>query len=501
MTKVIGIDAYAVYVPRLYVDMANEWPVVRAPQMGEESPEKLRGKVISGVGVKKMAVPDGHEDSATMAAMAAKRLIDENGIDPSDIGILAIGTETTVDQSKSMAAYVLGMLEDHYGKSLPHVGTPQVQFACIGATYALEAAVNQFRAGENTRRYAIIIATDISKYPLRSAGEYTQGAGAVALLVCENPRLLELEPGVTGTVTRNERDFFRPNWSSTAVVDGKYSIDVYLDCIEGALSEYTSRRAAKRIAHDGHNGHNGRNGHDGRNGSNGAETTRSSIYGELDHLLFHVPFPRMAEYAAARVFSTLWESEPSLAGELHKVRASLENPDDRRELQRALMKSEAFRAEFSRRTEPSLELSREIGNVYSASLYLAFASLIEQAVKRGQELEGQRVLFCSYGSGASAKVFSGKVAPRWREVASRARFAEELRPVADGGRRVEIDVNEYERLHGHAEVERGHANGVAIIGPPRSVLPPRGEFVLARLGDAVTPKITDHGYRYYAFTG
>ncbi|WP_394839176.1 hypothetical protein LVJ94_20005 [Pendulispora rubella] len=477
MTKVIGIDAYAVHVPRLYVDMATEWPTVRAPQLGEESPEKLRGKVTTGIGVKKMAVPDGHEDAATMAAMAAKRLIDENGIDPSEIGTLAIGTETTVDQSKSMAAYVLGMLESHYGKKLPHVSTPQVQFACIGATYALEAAANQFRAGENTRRYAIVIATDISKYPLASAGECTQGAGAVALLVCENPRLLVLEAGVTGTATRDERDFFRPNWSSTAVVDGKYSIDVYLDCIESALSEYTARSAAKR---------NGR----------GA----SGLYGELDHLLFHVPFPRMAEYAAARVFATLWENEPEFQPVLRELRDSLEKPDDHRELQRRLMKTEAFKAEFDRRIAPSLELTREVGNVYSASLYLAFASLVEQAAKKGEELEGRRLLFCSYGSGASAKVFSGRIATRWREVAGRASYGEELRAVGDGGRRVEIAIAEYERLHAHVEVERHVSKEVAIVGPPRSVLPPQGEFVLARIGQTTSAKITDVGYRYYAFT-
>jgi hydroxymethylglutaryl-CoA synthase len=168
-----------------------------------------------------MAVPDAHEDCATMAAMAAKRAIDLAQIDPRDIDYIAIGTETTVDQSKSTAAYVLGMLERHYGVSMAEAGAPQFQFACIGATYALEAAASRLRAGDNTKPYSLVIASDVSKYPLCTAGEYTQGAGAVALVVSEDPRILAFERGLSATVTRDERDFFRPNWSGAAVVDGK----------------------------------------------------------------------------------------------------------------------------------------------------------------------------------------------------------------------------------------------------------------------------------------
>ena len=104
----VGIDAMAVHVPRLYMDLCGEWASVRAAELGEASVEQLVGKVKKGVGVAQMAIPDAHEDSATMAAMAAVRAIDNGGIDPREIGSIAVGTETTVDQSKSIAAYVLG---------------------------------------------------------------------------------------------------------------------------------------------------------------------------------------------------------------------------------------------------------------------------------------------------------------------------------------------------------------------------------------------------------
>ena len=37
---------------------------------------------------------------------------------------------------------------------------------------------------------AIVIVSDIAKYDIGSAGEYTQGAGAIAILIKDNPRLV-----------------------------------------------------------------------------------------------------------------------------------------------------------------------------------------------------------------------------------------------------------------------------------------------------------------------
>lgn len=536
--KGVGIDAIGVYIPRLYVDLTGEWARVRAPALAEGDVRKLVGKVTEGVGVRRMAVVDAHQDCATLAAMAAKRAIDAAGIDPTDIDYLAVGTETTVDQSKSTAAYVLGMLERHYGVSLAHVGTPQFQFACIGATYALEAAASRIRAGDNTKPYSLVIASDISKYPLATAGEYTQGAGAVAILVSENPRLVTLEQGLSGTVTRDERDFFRPNWSQEAVVDGKYSIDVYLDCVEAAFAAFARR--AERVVGGG----------------------ADRLYDGIDHFLFHVPFPRMAEYAAARVLTSLWFDSPrhrqQLAAEvplvltppnagtshvgstsaaqssgasagLHpdSLAARSSNSDVRawrKDVERAVSRSSVFRDAFARKVEPSLALSRDIGNIYSGSLYLSLASLIEQAGT--ESLAGRRIVFGSYGSGASAKVFSGLVAEGYESIAREIRVSEYLRPEAEGGVRVPLSVSEYERLHSLADSElecgeelaRKLTNGASLDASEvdglravwtkptwrvrsrgASVRPPKAEFALDHLGTSQSTQRTDLGYRYYVW--
>ncbi len=471
----VGIDALAVHVPRLYVDLCDEWARTRAPELGEPSVEHLVGKVTKGVGVREMAVPDAHEDSATLAAMAAVKAITHAGIDPRDVGTIAVGTETTVDQSKSMAAYVLGMIEQHFGVELRRVGAPQFQFACIGATYALESVVNAFRAGEATKPYSLVIATDVSKYPLRSAGEYTQGAGAVAMLVSEDPRLLALDPRVAGTITRDERDFFRPNGLSTAVVDGKYSIDVYLGAMAEATEMYLER-ARRELGRPG-----------------------ARIDELAEHLLFHVPFPRMSEYAALRVLGDGWRVAPSLRETLAAsapllLDPSLErDPKLRKEAEKELARTALFRACFDEKIEPTLALSRRVGNIYSGSMYLALASLLETAPSRAA-LSGTRAAFFAYGSGASARVFSGVFVDPERAYVPHV--AATLGPEASGGARVALDLATYERLHAGPEGDDGPAS---LSQPAPSVIPPRDEFALARVGTDSGPARTDLGYRYYAW--
>jgi hydroxymethylglutaryl-CoA synthase len=369
----------------------------------------------------------------------------------------------------------------------------------------LEAAVNRIRAGENRKPYALVIGTDISRYPLRSPGEYTQGAGAVAMLICEQPRLLIMEPGLMSAVTQDERDFFRPNWSATAVVDGKYSIGVYLDCIEAAWQGWLERYAAA---------------------ANGDAPQRPDHL--LDYLLFHVPFPRMAEYAAARILGNCWRGAAAHDGELlaslPALAAGVQDADERMRWDRQLAKTPLFQHTFARKVAPSLDFGRNVGNMYSGALYGALASLLDWANSTGTDLARRRLGFFSYGSGASAVVWSGIVAPTYRDVP--LNLQAELATAADGGRRRALSLAEYERLHTHRETEFDIAPGVhaklqrgeplsaadtqqlaTVLGnhqvriqqPDPSAVPPCNEFALTRLGTQRSPHMTDWGYRYYSW--
>ena len=72
----VGIDDMAIHFPRLYMDM-EDFAAMRGADYS---------KLNKGLGLAAMAIPDVHEDTATMGANAVCRLIDRNGLDPRDIG-------------------------------------------------------------------------------------------------------------------------------------------------------------------------------------------------------------------------------------------------------------------------------------------------------------------------------------------------------------------------------------------------------------------------------
>jgi hydroxymethylglutaryl-CoA synthase len=214
----VGIDDMALYVPKLYVDSKDF--------------AKARGidpyKLENGIGIKKMAIVDANQDPACMAANACLKLMQKNDLKPNDIGRMYVATESALDESKAMNSFVIGMLEQIYGEgSFEHAGGIECKFACVSGSYALYDNANWIRAEENNGRAAIVIVSDIAKYDMGSAGEYTQGAGAIAMLVKENPRLVIFDPKVTSTIIK--MSMILPTvWKRTPLVNGSYSNYLYL---------------------------------------------------------------------------------------------------------------------------------------------------------------------------------------------------------------------------------------------------------------------------------
>ena len=97
----VGIDDIAIYFPKLYFDM-KDFAEFRGADFG---------KLNKGLGLTAMAIPDAHEDTATMGANACARLIDRNQLDPRKIGRIYLGTESALDGAKPTATYIMDMLE------------------------------------------------------------------------------------------------------------------------------------------------------------------------------------------------------------------------------------------------------------------------------------------------------------------------------------------------------------------------------------------------------
>lgn len=452
----VGISGIAAYVPRLYLDLGGAWAEART---GSGSADSLRRKVTQGIGIRRVAMPDFHEDPVTMAANAVVALIENTGIDPADIGSIAVGTESSPDLSKSAAAYVLGLIARHYRVDLSRTSAPHFQFACIGATYALEAALTAVAAGTAVGKHHIVVATDVARYPVGSVGEPTQGAGAVAMLVNDEPAVLEIDVGAIGTCTVDERDFYRPVGLKTPIVDGKRSVSVYCDTIARAAQHARERRGG------------------------------DLLFDSFGAYVFHLPFPKMAEYAAARLFRILWKSDAARA----PLAAGL---DGEAAEDLAFRRDPAFRAVFEERVRPSTLLAEQIGNVYAGSLWLALLSLVEARAEQGLDLGGTEVLLASFGSGASAKVLCGRFVEGYTR-ACQLGLLQSLRDEREGGRRRGLTMEEYERLHARAELRVDAAGSVEILPLPSSIVPPRGEFYLRGIGDGRSEDASDLGYRYY----
>lgn len=402
-----GIEAASYYVPSLYLEIKD-----LAEKRGIE-PAKLE----KGLGLHKMGFPDVHEDAATFAAEALLKLIKDYTINPKDIARIYLGTESALDAAKPTASYAMQMvekvLESEFGeRCFKNCDVVDMTFACVGAVDALHNSLDFVRV--NPDKKAIVIASDYAKYELASSGEYTQGGGAVSLLISSKPDLLEIENN-WGVATESVFDFFKPRrqykkedltnaletfpdkieiFTDEPVFDGQYSNQCYQDRIREAYHHY------KEI------------------------TGKNKPYENWKYLIFHLPYA----FHGKRVFTEIYSLENGL---------SYETPEE----QKAVAKSENYIQFINDKIEKSQRASSEIGNMYTASIFMALLSALQTSFNENEELSGQEIGFLGYGSGSKSKVFVGKVSENWKSVVSKWDLFENLK------NRKLIDFEMYEKLH------------------------------------------------------
>src|SRR5699024_703442 len=150
--------------------------------------------------------------------------------------MILFATESGVDQSKSGATWV----HDLVGIQ-PFARSVELKQACYSATAGLQLAMGHIALHPESK--VLLLASDIAKYGLDTGGEPTQGAGAVAILLSADPRILEIEKE-SATYTEDIDDFWRPNYSELAFVDGKYSNESYLNTLKASWRSYKDQQKA-----------------------------------------------------------------------------------------------------------------------------------------------------------------------------------------------------------------------------------------------------------------
>jgi hydroxymethylglutaryl-CoA synthase len=246
---IVGLDHVTAYVPNQYLPMEE---LARARGVDPS-------KFLMGIGIREMAVPLQQEDVVVLGANAGRDVLEEAGVSPKDVGLLIVGTESAEDKSKPTATHIHELL----GIS-SNCRVYDVIHACIGATYGVLTAIDWVRGSGN---YALVIASDIAKYGINAPGEATQGAGAVAMLISRNPRLMALEE--IGAYSKNVYDFWKPLDSDFPIVKGVYSAECYTEAV---LECFSGRQIDKNAA-----------------------------------FLYHTPYPGLVKQAHARVVKMLGE--------------------------------------------------------------------------------------------------------------------------------------------------------------------------------------------------
>jgi len=444
--KKVGIDSLSYYVPSLYVDI-------------EELAQKRNipsEKLVYGLGLKKMATPDFDEDAASIAANSLFKLISENNINPTEIGRVYLGTESGIDSSKPTSSYVVEILEevfaDKYGdRCFKNCDIVDLTFACAGAVDALQNCCDWVRNGDN--RKAVVIASDIAKYELNSTGEYTQGAGSVSMLICEDPSIISFN-GSWGVSTKGIGDFFKPRrqykksnilieaakilnkdisqdeadelleksqskfWS-----DSNDIIEVYKEepVFEGQFSN-ESYKARVYEAIEDFNSQNKRN-----------------ILKEWESVIFHLPYA----YHGRRMITDKWIEWMEINGDSELIYSEVGKPVSNldKDWIKKVSKSNVYKNFVEQKIAPGEKASSEIGNMYTASIFMSFISSLNEAISDGKDLNKKKIGFISYGSGSKAKIFEGTIQNKWINQIKKIKLFQNL----DSRKKISIDI--YEKLH------------------------------------------------------
>ena len=358
----VGISDIQIYLPEQKINLNSliDERVREVPKL-----ERHLQRACRTTGQRAIRFPSVWEDTSTLAASSAYKLIEANtDLDLSTLRYLTVGTESGVDHSKPVSSYVEGMLQKAGVKIPESISSFQVQHACAGGTLSLLSVSALLAASGRSNETGLVICSDVARYKSHSTAEITQGAGSVSLLVENDPKLIELDLATQGYCSRDVDDFFRPLGSKTAMVKGTYSMQCYKETYESAFLDHCDR----------------------------IEKSPAEVLRETDLFVLHVPFRNLPEMALMELFMKYLDLDEEQA--------------------------KAFLAEKG--LYDGIEAVAEVGNIYTGAMYLSLAYQLHNQHRRiGNGIVGKKILMGSYGSGNIMTVFAGTIADSAPEIIER----------------------------------------------------------------------------------
>ncbi|KAG5410731.1 hypothetical protein IGI04_007050 [Brassica rapa subsp. trilocularis] len=128
---------------------------------------------------------------------------------------------------------------------------------------------------------------------------------------------------------------------------------------------------------------------------------------DADYFVFHSPYNKLVQKSFARLLYNDFLRNASSIDEAAKEKftpyssLSLDESYQSRDLEK--VSQQLAKTYYDAKVQPTTLVPKQVGNMYTASLYAAFASLVHN---KHSDLAGKRVVMFSYGSGSTATMFS-----------------------------------------------------------------------------------------------
>ncbi|KAF7828327.1 Hydroxymethylglutaryl-CoA synthase [Senna tora] len=370
MAKNVGILAMDIYFPTTCIQQ----------EVLEAHDGASKGKYTIGLGQDCMAFCTELEDVISMSLTVVTSLLEKYGIDPKQIGRLEVGSETVIDKSKSIKTFLMQIFEKYGNTDIEGVDSTN---ACYGGTAALFNCVNWVESSSWDGRYGLVVSVDSAVYaegPARPTG----GAAAIAMLIGPDAPIA-FESKLRGSHMSHAYDFYKPNLASEyPVVDGKLSQTCYLMALDSCYKHFCHKYEKLE--------------------------GKQFFISDADYFVFHSPYNKLVQKSFARLVFNDFLKNPSSVDEVTKEKLgpfstlSGDESYQSRDLEKA--SQQVAKPLYDEKVQPTTLIPKQVGNMYTASLYAAFASLIHN---KHSTLAGKRVILFSYGSGLTATLFSLKL--------------------------------------------------------------------------------------------
>jgi hydroxymethylglutaryl-CoA synthase len=188
----------------------------------------------------------------------------------------------------------------------------------------------------------------------------------------------------------NTYDFYKPQLDSEyPQVDGPLSITTYLGALDASYARYREKWARVRGTP-----------------STGSDPKAATNMEDFDYPIFHSPYCKLVQKGHARLFYNDFISNPDSPRYASFPRSLLDLSPSQSMLDKSVEKTSVSLASlaFKQTVLPGLACAKRCGNMYTASLYGALASVI--ASVEPKDLRGKRISVFAYGSGCASSFYA-----------------------------------------------------------------------------------------------